>query len=58
MGEICFCSQCGRINNYCVCDIEVEYLEDSIEVFRMEYQFESLTDPDFSVYKTIFPQYE
>lgn len=58
MKKIEFCSQCGRINNYCVCDIEVEYLEDSIEVFRAEYAFESLTDPDFSVYKTILPKYE
>lgn len=58
MKKIEFCSQCGRINNYCVCDIEIEYLEDSIEVFRNEWAFESLTDPDFSVYKTILPQYE
>lgn len=58
MKKIEFCSQCGRINNYCVCDIEVEYLEDSIEVFRYEYQHEGLTDPDFSVFKTILPQYE
>lgn len=58
MGEINFCPECGRINDYCVCDIEVEYLEDSIEVFRYEYQHEGLTDPDFSVFKTILPQYE
>lgn len=58
MGEICFCSQCGRINNYCVCDIEVEYLEDSMEVFRMEYQHESLTNPEDTVYKIILPKYE
>lgn len=58
MGEIHFCSQCGRINNYCVCDIEVEYLEDSIEVFRNEWAFESLTETDFTMYKTILPQYE
>lgn len=58
MGEIHFCSQCGRINNYCVCDIEVEYLEDSIEVFRNEWAFESITETDFTMYKTILPQYE
>lgn len=58
MGEIHFCSQCGRINNYCVCDIEVEYLEDSIEVFRNEWAFESLTETDFTMYKIILPQYE
>lgn len=58
MGEVSFCAQCGRLDGYCVCDIEVEYLEDSIEVFRNEWAFESLTDPDFSVYKRILPRYE
>lgn len=58
MGEVVFCPICGRVNNYCVCDIEVEYLEDSNEVFRTEYAHESLTNPEDSVYKTILPKYE
>jgi hypothetical protein len=58
MGEVNFCSECGRINNYCVCHIEVEYLEESTEVFRGEYAFEGLTDPDTSMFKTILPKYE
>ena len=58
MGEVNFCAQCCRLYGYCVCDIEVEYLEDSIEVFRNEWAFESLTETDFTMYKTILPQYE
>jgi len=58
MGEPKFCPECGRIDNYCICDIEVEYLEDGREVFRSEYAFESLTDPNFSIYRTILPDYD
>lgn len=58
MGEVTYCSSCGRISKYCVCDIEVEYLEDSNEVFRGEYAFESLTNPEDSVYRNILPSYE
>lgn len=54
----CFCPECGRIDNYCICEIEVEYLDDGREVFRTEYAFESLTEPNFSVYRTILPDYE
>lgn len=58
MGEVHYCSECGRISKYCVCDIEVEYLEDGNEVFRNEWAFESLTDPECSVYRKILPHYE
>ena len=58
MGELNFCASCGRLEKYCICDIEVEYLEDSNTVFRVEYAFESLTDPQFSIFKTILPDYD
>lgn len=58
MGECYFCPECGRIEQYCICDIEIEYLKEGNEVFRTEYAFESITDPQFSVYRTILPDYE
>lgn len=57
MGEICFCSQCGRINNYCVCDIVVEYLEPVEPNFRFEYAMEKLSGHPTQFWE-ILPEYE
>lgn len=58
MGELNYCPECGRLEKQCICDIEVEYLDEGLAVFRSEYAFESLTEPNFTIYRTILPDYE
>lgn len=57
MGEICFCSQCGRLDNYCVCDYVIEYLEPIEPNFKWEYAMEKLSGHPTQFWE-IRPEYE
>ena len=58
MGEAAFCPTCGHLEDYCVCDIIVEYLEDNDPDFKFEWAHESTTELNSTSFRIILPIYE
>ena len=58
MGEAIFCPICGHLEDYCVCDIVVEYLEDTDPDFKFEWAHESTTELNSTSFRIILPIYE
>lgn len=58
MGEAVFCPTCGHLEDYCVCDIVVEYLEDNDPDFTFEWAHESTTELNSTSFRIILPIYE
>ena len=57
MDEAIFCPICGHLEDYCVCDIVVEYLEDNPD-FKFEWAHESTTELNSTSFRIILPIYE
>lgn len=57
MGNEIFCSDCGHLASYCVCDIVIQYLEPVEPNFRFEYAMEKLSGHPTQFWD-ILPEYE
>lgn len=57
MGEAVFCPTCGHLENYCVCDVVIEYLEVCEPNFKWEYAMENISGHPTQFWE-ILPEYE
>jgi DTW domain-containing protein YfiP len=57
MGKETFCSDCGHLDSYCVCDVIIQYLEPVEPNFRFEYAMEKLSGHPTQFWD-ILPEYE
>jgi hypothetical protein len=57
MGNETFCPDCGHLDEYCVCDVTIQYLEPVEPNFRFEYAMEKLSGHPTQFWE-IQPEYE
>lgn len=57
MGEVNYCPDCGQIEESCICDIQIEYLEPVEPNFRFEFAMEKISGHPTQFWE-ILPEYE